>query len=97
MLETCCASFGLLQGRALLGEKGQAQGGEPLCRRYEAGAGLAVIVASDMLATLWREAIAAVLASISWKARGRILGDGSSREKSEVVYGITRHGYASLT
>lgn len=96
MLETCCASFGLLQGRALLGEKGRAQGGEPLCRRYEAGAGLAVIVASDMLATLWREAIAAVLASISWKARA-ILGDGSSREKSEVVYGFTRYGYASLT
>lgn len=95
MLETCCASFGLLQGRALLVEKGQAQVAEPLCRHHEAGGRLAVIIASDMLATLWREAVAAILASISWKAQG-ILGEGCSftctEKKARFVYGIMRYG-----
>lgn len=69
-LETCCASFGLLQGRALQAEKGQAKGEPPLRRCYEACGGLAVEVASDMLVIIWKEAVAAILASISCKTRG---------------------------
>lgn len=69
-LETCCASFELLQGRALQGEKGQAKGEPPLRRCYEAGGGLVVVVPSDMLVIISREAVAAILASISWKTRG---------------------------
>lgn len=70
LLETCCASFGLLQGIVLLEEKGQAKGEHDSRRCYEADGGLAVVVASDMLVIIWKEVVTAVLASISWQTRG---------------------------